>query len=182
MRDWTDSEIAEWRKRGEGALRFNNELVREFRTNKGAVTSNLIARAGGDQGPSPLLILTTVGAKSLKPRMRPLGYVPYDGEGELKYIIVGSRGGSDRHPNWYYNLIAHPHAIIEVGEDTFRVTATLIEGDRRDRVLAVASSRVPAFTQYQDMTARKIPVFLLEVAGPEFGPEGFTSDGLPIDH
>jgi deazaflavin-dependent oxidoreductase (nitroreductase family) len=171
MRDWTAQDFAEARERGEAAIYFNIDLVREFHANKGVVHSNVIRDAGGEQGPAPLLILTSVGARSLKPRMRPLGYAPYDEDGERKYIIVASRGGSDKHPNWYYNLVAHPDAIIEVGEDTFRVRANLVKGDVREKVFAAASVRVPAFAQYQTMTSREIPVFLLEVVGLEFGPE-----------
>lgn len=174
MRDWNAQEFIEVGEQAQGSaeLRFNNEMVREFRANNGVVESNLLRAAVGGEGTAPCLILTMVGAKSLKPRMRPLGYVPYDEDGERKYVIVASRGGSDQHPQWYYNLVAHPYAIIEVGGDTWRVKATLTKGEKREKVFAAACERIPAYARYQTMTSREIPVFLLEVMGPEFGPEG----------
>jgi deazaflavin-dependent oxidoreductase (nitroreductase family) len=171
MRDWTHEDFAAADERGEGARDFNIEMAREFRANKGVVNSNVLDMAGGASGAAPVLILTMVGAKSLKPRMRPLGYVPYDDEGERKYIIVASKGGADRHPIWYRNLVAHPDIIIEVGEDTWRAQAVLTQGERRERVFKAACERIPAYERYQAMTTRELPVFLLEVQGPEFGPE-----------
>jgi deazaflavin-dependent oxidoreductase (nitroreductase family) len=103
--------------------------------------------------------------------MRPLGYAPYDEEGDLKYIIVGSQGGREQTPHWCFNLLAHPDAIIEVGGDTLRVKAVLTEGERRQGVLAAIMRRIPAYERYDSMTKRELPVFLLEVQGPEFGPD-----------
>lgn len=171
LRDCRPVQFDEARTRGDGVRNFNSELVREFRANKGVVDSNVLRDAGGPEGPARCLILTMVGAKSLKPRMKPLGYVPYDEDGERKYIIVASKAGGDRHPQWYHNLVAHPHAIIEVGEDTWRVKATLTEGDTREKVFGVACKCIPAYAKYQKITLRELPVFLLEVTGPEFGPE-----------
>jgi deazaflavin-dependent oxidoreductase (nitroreductase family) len=171
LRDGRPEELNEAPTRGAGVRNFNSELVREFRAHKGVIDSSLLRDAGGPEGPAPCLILTMVGAKSLKPRMKPLGYVPYDEDGARKYIIVASKAGSDRHPQWYHNLVAHPHAIIEVGEDTWRVKATLTAGDTREKVFGVACKRIPAYAKYQKMTARELPVFLLEIMGPEFGPE-----------
>ena len=51
-----------------------------------------------------MLILTTTGAKTGKPRTTPLVYTRH-GDG---YVIVASKGGSDTHPAWYRNIVANP--------------------------------------------------------------------------
>jgi deazaflavin-dependent oxidoreductase (nitroreductase family) len=103
--------------------------------------------------------------------MRPVGYVPFDEQGERKYIVVGSLGGRDQTPHWCYNLVAHPDAIVEVDGDTWRVRALLTEGELRRTVFAAACKRIPAYARYDQMTDRELPVFLLEVQGLEFGPD-----------
>jgi hypothetical protein len=56
-------------------------------------------------------------------------------------------GRSLRHPRWYYNLLANPYAIIEVGEDTWRVKATLTDREVREKVFSVACKRIPAYAK-----------------------------------
>ena len=160
MKEWDTRAMAEVARNGGGNLEFNIEMVREFRLNKGVVTGNGLEHM-------PLLILTTVGARTLRPRMRPVGYVPHDG----KYALVASLGGSSRNPNWHHNLMAHPYAIIEVGEDTFAVKSTLLEGEQRQALFDVICTRLPIMAEYQSLTCRPLPIHLLEVIGPEFGPD-----------
>jgi len=65
-------------------------------------------------------------------------------------------------PDWYHNLVAHPEATIEVGTESFAVTATVVAGAERDRLYARQVERAPNFGEYQAKTARKIPVVVLE--------------------
>ena len=61
----------------------------------------------------PIIVLTTLGAKSGKLRKTALMRVEHDGE----YAIVASIGGAPKHPLWYYNVVAHPHVELQdVGE------------------------------------------------------------------
>jgi deazaflavin-dependent oxidoreductase (nitroreductase family) len=99
--------------------------------------------------------------------MRPVAYVHH----ERKYLLVASLGGSTRNPDWHYNLLAHPHAIIEVGEDTFAVKGSLLVGDERDAFFEIICNGLPIMRKYQSMTSRVLPVHALEVVGSEFGPD-----------
>ena len=131
----------------------NNDFVawtiREFRANHG--------RVGGPFAGAPLLLLHTHGARSGLERTNPMMYLA-DG---TRYLVFASKAGSDRNPDWYYNLLAHPVSVIEVGDERLEVTATDLHGAERDRHFAEQARRYPGFTEYQRMTRRVIPVIAL---------------------
>lgn len=78
------------------ADQFNQSTIAEFRANHG--------RVGGNFAGAPLLLLHTVGARSGQPRINPMMYLA-DGS---RYLVFASKAGSDRHPDWYWNLRANP--------------------------------------------------------------------------
>lgn len=129
---------------------FNQSIIEEFRANDGKV--------GGPFEGGTLLLLTTTGAKSGQPRLSPLAYTT-DGD---RYVIIASKGGAPTNPDWYYNLLAHPIATIEVGSEKFQVRATVIEEPERSRLYAKMVEKMPGFAEYQRNTTRQIPVVVLE--------------------
>jgi deazaflavin-dependent oxidoreductase (nitroreductase family) len=129
---------------------FNEQVIEEFRANAGVV--------GGMFAGKPLLLLHHVGAKSGQARIAPLVYLA-DGE---RRVIFASKGGAPQNPAWYHNLLAHPDTKIEVGAETFAVTAEQIDGPERDRLYGRQVSEQPNFGEYQDKTTRLIPVIALE--------------------
>jgi len=129
---------------------WNRQIMEEFHANAGKVS-------GPFEGVT-LLLLTTTGARSGKRRTLPLGYMP-DGD---RLIIFATRGGLPTNPDWYHNLLAHPEATVEVGTETFDVTAVVITGEERDQLYARQVERAPVFAEYQAKTTRKIPVIALE--------------------
>lgn len=129
---------------------FNDKIVQEFRANDGKV--------GGPFDGTPLLVLTTTGAKSGQPRTSPLVYQT-DGE---RLLIFGSNGGGDTHPAWIHNLRAVPKAKVEVDTDAFDVVATELTGPERDRLYAELVAKIPGFGDYEKNTDRVIPVVALE--------------------
>jgi len=128
-------------------INYNRRVIEEFRANKGNV-----------QGWAPLILLTTRGAKSGETRVYPLMSVPY---GE-NYLAIASKGGAPKHPQWYYNLTAHPEVTVETGGETFQATARLLSGEERRQAFARAVEAFAPYAEYQKKTAREIPVFLLE--------------------
>lgn len=130
----------------EQTLTFNARNIEEFRRRGGSL--------GGPFEGAPVLLLTTVGAKSGQPRTSPMMYLP---EGD-RIIVFASNEGKDSHPNWYYNLRKNPTATVEVGSETFTATATEITGAEHDRLYAVQAAQYPGFAKYQANTARVIPV------------------------
>ena len=106
-----------------------------------------------------LLLLTALGAKSGQVRTVPLVY-HRDGD---RYVVAASMGGAPRNPAWYYNLVKHPEAEVEVGTDKFKVRATPIaKGPERDRLYEAHGDTFAAFRDYPKKTTRIIPIVVLE--------------------
>src|SRR3989454_2562658 len=112
---------------------WNAQVIAEFRKNHGKV--------GGYFEGAPLLLLHTIGRRSGKPRINPMMYLK-DGE---RYVVIASKGGADTHPDWYFNLKAHPDVQIEVGEETIDVHAEEVTGGERDTLYKGQATRYPGF-------------------------------------
>lgn len=129
---------------------WNKQIIEEFRQNDGKV--------GGSFAGAPLLLLTTTGARSGIARTTPVMYLP-DGE---RLIIFASKAGAATNPDWYHNLVAHPDATVEVGSETFTVTAAEVTGEERDQLYAKQAALYPGFADYEAKTTRRIPVIALQ--------------------
>ncbi len=129
---------------------FNSKIIAEFRENEGKV--------GAPFEGSPLLILTTKGAKSGQAREKPLMYLP-DGD---RMFVFASKAGGPTNPDWYHNLVANPGASVEVGAETVSVKATVLTGEERDTIYARQAAVYPQFAEYQAKTTRIIPVVALD--------------------
>jgi deazaflavin-dependent oxidoreductase (nitroreductase family) len=145
---------------------FNRRNIEEFRSNHGQL--------GGPFEGAPVLLLHTSGARSGQERVHPLVYLPDDG----RYLLFASAGGVDRSPAWYWNLIAHPDASIEVGEDHLKVRAVELSGAERDAKYAEQAHRYPQYAEYQRMTTRTIPVVALIPAKETDGSQQIDFDAL----
>jgi F420H(2)-dependent quinone reductase len=110
----------------------------------------------------PVIIVTSRGNKSGKIRKTPLMRVEHDGE----YALVGSQGGSPKHPVWYHNLKADPQAVvIQDGPEPFDATVRELSGDERETWWKRAVAAYPPYADYQTRTQRQIPVFLASRRG-----------------
>ncbi|MET4429315.1 nitroreductase family deazaflavin-dependent oxidoreductase [Mycolicibacterium sp. 624] len=125
---------------------MNRTVISEFRSTGGT--------AGGVFSGKPLILLHHIGAKSGTERISPL--VPLLDDGRI--FIFASKGGSDKNPDWYGNLVAHPNVTVELGADAFLSTARTLEGDERDAIYAKQTAVEPQFGDYQRKTSRTIPV------------------------
>ena len=105
----------------------------------------------------PVIILTSLGAKSGKVRKSPLMRVEHDGE----YAVVASLGGAPNHPVWYYNLTANPHVELQDGPVRRDYQARELQGAERDTWWDRAVAAYPDYADYQKKTDRTIPVFVL---------------------
>lgn len=128
---------------------INARTIAEFRAHHGQV--------GGNFAGAPLLLLHTVGARSGAPRINPMMYLPDRG----RYLVFASKAGSNRNPDWYHNLLAHPDTHIEVGDEVLSVHASALQGEERDAAFAEQARRYPGFARYQSKTERIIPVVAL---------------------
>lgn len=122
-------------------------------------------RLGARVGPWPALLLVTRGRKTGDLRRVSLNYLTDAG----RLIVVASYAGEDRHPAWWLNLLADPHAEVQVGADRYPVTAREVDDPERDRLWAQVVAIDPSYAEYQRRTPRRIPVVALEGA-PEAAP------------
>jgi deazaflavin-dependent oxidoreductase (nitroreductase family) len=113
---------------------------------------------GGDLHGKPVIVLTSVGAKTGKLRKTPLMRVEHDGV----YAVVASLGGAPKHPVWYYNLKANPHVELQDGAAKKDYTAREVAGEEKTIWWDRAVEAWPDYAKYKRKTDRDIPVFVLE--------------------
>jgi F420H(2)-dependent quinone reductase len=109
----------------------------------------------------PIIVLTTVGARTGRLRKTPLMRVEHDGE----YAIVGSLGGAPKNPVWVYNVRKHPLVELQDGTEKHEYTARELTGEERAVWWQRAVEAFPNYAGYQKKTKRVIPVFLLTRTG-----------------
>jgi deazaflavin-dependent oxidoreductase (nitroreductase family) len=115
-------------------------------------------RIAGRVGKLDVLLLTTTGRKTGKPRTVPLLYTPA-GSG---YAVVASKGGAAEDPAWGVNLRANPDARVDLGGKSVRVKAREAEGEEYDRLWNQMAEGYKGYSGYKEKTSRRIPVFVLE--------------------
>ncbi len=127
----------------------------------GAVHRVLYRISGGRIGATiwnlPIVLLTTVGRTTGKPRTTPLCALPR-GNG---FVVIGSFGGSDTPPGWWLNLEHTPRATVQIGRERHRVTARTTVGDERAQLWAEIVERAPGYLTYAKRTSREIPIVIL---------------------
>jgi deazaflavin-dependent oxidoreductase (nitroreductase family) len=114
------------------------------------------AEAGTLRG-VPIIVLTSVGAKSGALRKNALMRVEHEG----RYAVIASKGGADAHPTWFHNLVAHPHVELQDGPVKRDYHAEIVEGAEREQWWERAVAVWPDYAEYATRTAREIPVFVL---------------------
>jgi uncharacterized protein len=107
----------------------------------------------------PVVVLTSIGARSGERRESPLTYVT-DGD---SVILVASNWGGAKHPGWYHNLRANPDCELHIGSRGGLFTAQEVVGEERDRLFALANALYAGFGRYAVRTrgVRTIGMFRL---------------------
>jgi deazaflavin-dependent oxidoreductase (nitroreductase family) len=117
--------------------------------------------SGGTEGTElkgrPVILLTSIGAKSGKIRKTPLMRVEHDGE----YAVVASLGGAPKHPVWYFNVKANPRVELQDGTVTKDYDSREVLGEEKAVWWERAVAAWPDYAEYQKKTDRQIPVFVL---------------------
>lgn len=123
--------------------------------------AELFETSGGTEATTnrgrPIVVVTSVGAKTGKLRKTPLMRVEHDGE----YAVVASKGGAPKHPVWYHNLIANPHVELQDGPAKGDYVAREVFDEERELWWQRACHTWPDYAAYQEKTSRTIPVFVL---------------------
>lgn len=131
---------------------LNQQIITEFRANAGVLS--------GQFAGSPLLLLSTTGARTGQPRVNPLAYF---GDGD-RLLIVASFAGADKSPPWFHNLVQNDTVGVEVGAESYRASAAVLTEPERSEAYARIASAMPVFADYQSKTTRVIPVIALSRA------------------
>lgn len=122
----------------------------------------LYESSGGTEGTTlnglPVIVLTTLGAKSGKIRKSPLMRV----EHENRYAVVASLGGAPKNPVWYHNIVADPRVELQDGPVRQDMIAHEATGEEKAVWWARAVEAFPPYAEYQEKTDREIPLFVLE--------------------
>ncbi len=108
----------------------------------------MAARSVGAFADTPVLLLTTIGAKSGQPRTTPVCYTN-DGD---QIVVLASKAGAPTNPDWYHNLRANPVATVELGAERFQARASVVGGEERQRLYDRHAAIMPGFAEYQEMT------------------------------
>ena len=117
-------------------------------------------RIMGKMGAAPILLLTTTGRTSGRPRTVPLLYLKDD----KNFAIVASFAGAPKHPAWYRNIEANPKVDLEVGRERFSGVARRASTEEKARLWPSLVAIYPAYADYQKRTTREIPVVIVSPA------------------
>jgi deazaflavin-dependent oxidoreductase (nitroreductase family) len=129
---------------------FNQRIIEEFRSNGGKVS--------GQFANAPLLLLTTIGAKTGRSLTKPLAYTTDGG----KIVIIASYAGAPKNPAWFNNIVANPVVTVELGTERYQARSKIVTGAERQRLYDNQAKQMAIFADYQKKTTREIPVVVLE--------------------
>ena len=109
-------------------------------------------------GGMQMLLVTSTGRNSGRPRTTPLLFVP-DAE---RVLMIASNGDDNRDPAWWLNLLAWPEAVVQIGPERFPAHALRAEGPEGEALFAKLIASHAPFEQYRKRTSREIPIVVLE--------------------
>lgn len=129
--------------------KMNEPVIAKFRKNGGTVKGRRW----------PLLLLTTIGARTGRPHVTPLNFSTDDD----RLVVIASKGGSPTHPSWYLNLVANPEVTIELGSEVFHARASAAQEPERTRLFDQQAAQMAFFDSYRKrVKARQIPVVVFQ--------------------
>jgi deazaflavin-dependent oxidoreductase (nitroreductase family) len=133
---------------------WNAQVIEQYHATGG--------KMGGDWAGQPLLLLHHRGRRTGAEHVAPVMYLADEDDPGTLYVFA-SKAGAPTHPAWYRNLLAAGGGRVELGEESFEVAASEVEGEARDRIFAEQARRFPQFGEYAEKAAgvRTIPVVAL---------------------
>lgn len=115
---------------------------------------------GGTMNGMQVVMLTTTGRTSGRPRTTPLTTL-VDGD---RWVVIASNSGSPNHPRWFRNLVAHPRVTIEVHRTAIAATARTATAEERALLWPRVTATAKTYAEYQERTAREFPLVIIERA------------------
>jgi deazaflavin-dependent oxidoreductase (nitroreductase family) len=114
-------------------------------------------RLGNRMGRQSVLLLHAIGRKSGKSYITSLSFYR-DGN---RYLVVASNWGKEYHPDWFLNLMQHPHTSIQVGPTTIQVEAHQAHAEEYTRLWELVTHQNEQYIHYQKGLKRQIPIVIL---------------------
>jgi len=122
-------------------------------------------RFGWRLGEVEFCLLTTIGQRTGQARTTPLVLIRTNS----CLFLVASNGGSDRHPNWYLNLVKHPVVTLETKGARDQRYARVASESERITLWPEAERVYAGYDAYRQKTDRVIPIVIIE-KDPNPGP------------
>lgn len=116
-------------------------------------------RLGNTVGSMPVVELHTIGRTSGKRRSTMLTAPVHDAH---RVVLVASKGGDDRDPQWYRNLVANPEVELTLAGETRRMTARTANAEEKAALWPDIVAAYRGYAGYQKRTDRDIPVVICE--------------------
>lgn len=107
----------------------------------------------------PVVELHTVGRRTGRDHTTMLTAPVVDGE---RIILVASKGGDERDPDWYRNLVAHPDVVAVVHGARNELRARTADAHERAELWPKVVAAYRGYGSYQQRTAREIPLVICE--------------------
>jgi len=120
-------------------------------------------RIGKTLGNMPVYRVTTTGRTSGRPRTVMLTVPVQAGDA---YVLVASKGGDDRDPDWYRNLVANPEFTLDPvdGSGSITLVARTASAEEKAELWPRIVAAYTGYGGYQTKTERDIPVVVAEPA------------------
>ena len=110
----------------------------------------------------PVVLLTTVGAKTAKEHTHVLGGFQ---DGTDAWLVVASKGGAATHPAWFHNIAKNPDKVwIQVGNRKMQAHVESLSGSEREQAYGRVVAVAPRYADYVKKTDREIPVLRITPA------------------
>lgn len=143
----------------------SDAVVDVFQKTMNTIHKTLVTVSGGRIGNTianmPVVKVTTIGRTSGEPRTVMLTAPIREDD---RYVLVASKGGDDRDPDWYRNLVANPEITLEPvgGDGPITLTARTASGDEKAELWPRIVAAYEGYAEYEDKTERDIPVVICE--------------------
>jgi deazaflavin-dependent oxidoreductase (nitroreductase family) len=79
-----------------------------------------------------------------------------------RVVLVASKGGADRHPTWYLNLVAHPDVVVDLRDGSRPMRARTATPAEKSELWPTVTAAYPGYARYQARTRRDIPLVICE--------------------
>ncbi len=81
---------------------------------------------------------------------------------ERRVVLVASKGGDDRDPDWYRNLVANPEVELTIDGRTRPMAARTATAEERAELWPRIVAAYKGYAGYQERASREIPVVICE--------------------